>query len=659
MDHSPLNDALVLMALSIVMVWTLKRIKLTPILGYLFVGVLVGPNAMGWFPETKSIQLLAEIGVVFLLFMIGLEFSISRLIAMRHTVFGLGSIQVIISTVSGMLIAVMTGIEWKAAFVVGGALALSSTAIVAKQLSDQLEMQGRHGQLAISVLLFQDLAVVPILVIIPILASETDQAIAIPITLALAKGLLAFIILFYFGRKLLRPYYHLVASTRSSEIFTLATLFIALAAAWLTHELELSLALGAFLAGLMLSETEYKHQIQSDIRPFRDVLMGLFFISVGAQLDVSVVFDAWAWIGLLTLGLIVGKGSVIVLLTRIFGYEMPVAFRTGIVLGQAGEFGFAILVLALSNNLLNLQETQPVIAAALLSMLISPLLIRFNGPLAEYLFKSTYKSGANVPPKEIEQACKMIQHHVVICGFGRIGQNLANILREMNIQYVALDLDHSIIREAWEAGEQVYYGDSTENNVLEKAEVIRARALIITFDDPIIAEGVIIAARTLNQSMPIIVRSRDERHMEQLHEKGASNVVPESFEASMMLAIHLLQHLGISNDKAMAFVDKARKDDYKKMRGYFRGEENFDMDATETLRLHNITLTPDSFAIGKTIEETGLGNSDCQLIAVRRGVNRLEEIDTNFIFEVGDTIVIEGRPGVLNNTEKILLEGLH
>ncbi|MEM7027038.1 MAG: monovalent cation:proton antiporter-2 (CPA2) family protein [Pseudomonadota bacterium] len=659
MDHSPLNDALVLMALSIILVWTLKRFKLTPILGYLFVGVLVGPNAMGWFTEVDSIQLLAEIGVVFLLFMIGLEFSISRLIAMRHTVFGLGSIQVIISTVSGMLIAVMTGIEWKAAFVVGGALALSSTAIVAKQLSDQLEMQGRHGQLAISILLFQDLAVVPILVIIPILASNTDQAIAFPIVMALGKGLLAFVILFYFGRKLLRPYYHLVASTHSSEIFTLATLFIALAAAWLTHELNLSLALGAFLAGLMLSETEYKHQIQSDIRPFRDVLMGLFFISVGAQLDIFVVFDEWIWIGLLTAGLIIGKGSVIILLTKLFGYEMPVAFRTGLVLGQAGEFGFAILVLALSNQLLNLEETQPIIAAALISMIISPVLIRYNSTLANKLFNKTYKSGANVPPKEIEQACKSIRQHVVICGFGRIGQNLANILREMNIQYVALDLDHSIIREAWEAGEQVYYGDSTENDVLEKAEVMRANALIITFDDPTIAEGVITATRSLNKSIPIIVRSRDERHMDILHDKGASNVVPESFEASMMLAIHLLQQLGISNDKAMAFVDKARKDDYKKMRGYFRGEEDFDMDATETLRLHNISLIQDSFAIGKTLAEMELEKSECQLIAVRRGVNRLEKIESDFIFEVGDTIVVEGRPGSLNTMEKNLLEGIN
>ena len=657
MDHSALNEGLILLSLSVLMVWILKRLKFTPILGYLFVGILVGPNALGWIPELESLQLLAEIGVVFLLFMIGLEFAISRLIAMRNTVFGLGSIQVIISSLSGGTIAWMTGIEWQAALVVGGALALSSTAIVAKQLSDQLEMQGRHGLLAIGILLFQDLAVVPLLVIIPILAVNSEQSMTMPILLALAKGFLAFVLLFLIGRHLLRPFYHLVASTRSSEIFTLATLLVVLAAAWLTHALELSLALGAFLAGLMLSETEYKHQIETDIRPFRDVLMGLFFISIGAQLDMAIIIQEWFWIGLLTSGLIVGKGVVIMILTRLFGYEPPVAFRTGLVLGQAGEFGFAILILAISNGLISLQQTQPIMAAALLSMIISPVLIRYNSQLAEWVFRGRYTMGTNVPPKDLEQACISIRNHVIICGFGRIGQNLANILNEMDIRYIALDLDHSIIREAWEAGEQVFYGDSTHSEILDKAEVERASALIITFHDPQIAEKVIIATRSLNKTIPVIVRSKDDKHMDQLHERGATNVVPESFEASMVLAIHLLQHLGISPSRCMAFVDQARKDDYKKLRGFFRGEEAFGVDETQTLRFHNVTLLQDCFAIGKTPAELKLESMGATLIAVRRGQNRIEPIHQDFYFEVGDTVVIEGRPGALINAERFVMEG--
>lgn len=657
MEHSALNEGLTLLALSVFAVWILKRIKLSPILGYLLVGTVVGPYALGWLPEGNHIQLLAEIGVVFLLFMIGLEFSLSRLIAMKSTVFGLGSIQVIISTLSGGAIAWLTGIEWQGALVVGGALALSSTAIVAKQLSDQLEMQARHGQLAISILLFQDLAVVPLLVVIPILSTTTDQSLLTPLLIALTKGILAVFIMFQVGRWLLRPFYHLVARTHSAEIFTLATLLVSLTAAWLTNQLGLSLALGAFLAGLMLSETEYKHQIQTDIRPFRDVLMGLFFISVGAQLDTSIIAQEWFWIGLLTTGLIIGKGTVIVILTRLFSYELPVAFRTGLLLGQAGEFSFAVLVVAISNQLITLQEAQPIIAATLLSMLITPILIRYNSKITEAVFRGHYKSGLNTPSKELSAISETLSNHVLICGFGRIGQNLANILREMKIQYVALDMDQSLIREAWEAGENVFYGDSTHAEILEKAEIAKANALIITFDDAYIAEHVIISARSINKDVAIIVRSKDEQYMDILHEAGASNVVPESFEASMMLAIHVLQNMGISTDKSMAFVEQARKDEYRLLRGYFRGEESLGMDEMHALHLHTIILLPDSYAVGKKIIDIKFDDLKTTLIKIRRGKDRIESFNDLFQLEAGDAIVIEGKQNDILNTEKYLLTG--
>ncbi|MGB1801311.1 MAG: cation:proton antiporter, partial [Gammaproteobacteria bacterium] len=621
MDHSALNEGLTLLALSVFAVWIFKRIKLPAVLGYLLVGTLVGPYALGWLPEHESIQLLAEIGVVFLLFMIGLEFSLSRLIAMKSTVFGLGSIQVIISTVSGGIIAWLTGIDWQGALVVGGALALSSTAIVAKQLSDQLETQARHGQLALSILLFQDLAVVPLLVVIPILSTASEQSLLSPLLIALTKGTLAVFIIFQIGRRLLRPFYHLVADTHSAEIFTLATLFISLTAAWLTNHLGLSLALGAFLAGLMLSETEYKHQILADIRPFRDVLMGLFFISVGAQLDTTVLLEEWFWIGLLTLGLIAGKGSVIVILTRIFKYELPTAFRTGLLLGQAGEFSFAVLVVAISNSLITLEEAQPIIAATLLSMLITPVLIRYNSNITDYIFRGSYKSGSNIPPKELTAACETLSKHVIICGFGRIGQNLANILREMKIEYVAMDMDQSLVRQAWEAGENVFFGDSTHTEILKKAELARASALLITFDDAHIAEHVISSARSINKDIAIIVRSKDEQHMDDLHNAGASNVVPESFEASMMLAIHVLQNLNIPTDKSMNFVEQARKDEYHLLRGYFRGEESLAIDEVYGLHLHTVILLPDSHAVGKSITNIKFKELKTTLVKLRRRKN--------------------------------------
>jgi CPA2 family monovalent cation:H+ antiporter-2 len=407
----------------------------------------------------------------------------------------------------------------------------------------------------------------------------------------------------------------------------------------------------------MLSETEYKHQIETDIRPFRDVLMGLFFISVGAQLDVSIIFREWFWIGLLTTGLVVGKGIVIAILTRLLGYELPIAFRTGLILGQAGEFGFAVLMVAISNNLLTLQETQPIIAAALLSMLITPILIRYNGRITERLFRGAYIAGLNAPIKELDSACETLSGHVIICGFGRIGQNLANILREMNISYVALDLDHSLIQQAWEAGENVFYGDSTRSEILKKTELVRASALIITFDDALIAEKIIRSARQINTNIPIVVRSKDDQYMDNLHSVGATNVVPESFEASMMLAIHVLQHMGISTDKSLAFVTQARKDDYRQLRGYFRGEESLGMDEPDALRLHTVILSPDSYAVGKSMDIINLEKINTTILAVRRGRDRLDSFDKSFQFEIGDAVVIEGIQSAVLNAEKYLLRG--
>ena len=658
MDHSALNGALILLALSSIVVWVLKRLQLPAIPGYLCVGIAVGPYALGWLPESEIIQSLAEVGVVFLLFMIGLEFSLSRLVAMKATVFGLGSVQVVISTLSGATIVWLTGISWQSALIVGGALALSSTAIVARQLTTQREIQAPHGRLAIAILLFQDLAVVPLLVIIPILAAgDTQSSLTIPILIALVKGLLAFLVVFGIGHYLLRPFYHLVAAARSAEIFTLATLSIVLSAAWMTSQLGLSLVLGAFLAGLMLSETEYRHQIQTDIRPFRDVLMGLFFISVGVQLDVSIILKEWFWIGLLMLGLIIGKGAVIMILTRLSGYVSSVAFSTGLVLGQAGEFGLAILVVALSHELISLQDVQPIIAGMLMSMLISPLLIRYNSDLAKWLFRGKSESDVNSPPEQLVSACEDISGHVIICGFGRIGQNLAHILREMDIDYIALDLDQSLINEAWEAGENVFYGDSTHVGILKNAGIGNARVLVITFDDPDIAGNIIHVSRLANAVIPIVVRSKDDRHMDKLYENGASNVVPESFEASMVLSMHVLQRLNVPIDKSMVFVNRARENGYRHLRGFFRGEEALSLEDPGTRRLHTVILSPDSYAIGKSPVEIDLDATNALLTVVRRGRDRIETFDSAFRFETGDAVVVEGDQTAVDNAEKRLLIG--
>lgn len=657
MEHSIFLDILILMALSVVAVATLRRFKLSPILGYLFVGVISGPYALGWLPESDAIHLLAEIGVVFLLFTIGLEFSISQLVAMRAAVLGLGGAQVVISITVAGFIAYFAGMPWEASLIIGAILALSSTALVGKQLNEQLEIQSRHGRLSISVLLFQDIAVVPFLVIIPILASDGDQHLGSALLIALAKGALAFAIMYAIGRYALRPVFHAVSSVKSTELFTITTLLIALTAAAITESLGLSLALGAFLAGMMLGETEYRHQIEVEIRPFRDILMGLFFISVGGLLSIGIVIENWFWIFLIVAGLIILKGLLIAFLTRIMGYEGGVAFRTALVLAHGSEFGFALLTLALQHKLMSDADAQPILAALIFSMALAPILIRYNGKLAKKFFKDSYLKGRQLQTTRVSAACSDLSDHVILCGFGRIGQNLAGFLKEERIEYVGLDTNPSVIKEAWEAGEPVYIGDSTHKDMLKAAGLNRAKALVVTFDVAHTATRIIEAVRRSNGDIPIIVRTRHDKHLEQLEQAGASEVVPDALEASMNLASHLLRLLNVDEDEVNRLIRNARENKYQRLRQVFSGDKLDTIEDMSRNRKHTVVLPPGSHAIGHAIGELGLASDHLSLHSMRRGHERYTPPSTDTVLQAGDALILQGASEDLAHAEKILLRG--
>ena len=520
MEHSVLNDILILLAICVAAVAAFRRFNLPPILGYIFVGIIVGPHALGWLEESKVTQLLGEIGVVFLLFTIGLEFSIAQFQAMMRTLLGLGGMQVLIGTVSGAIIAWGLGIPWQAAVVVGGALAMSSTAIVIKQLTEQLELQSQHGRLSLGILLFQDIAAVPFLVMIPILAAGNGQPIALPLLYALLKGAVVFVGILILGRWALRPLFHHMAALRSRELFTFTVLLVSLAAAWITYAMGLSLALGAFIAGMMLAETEYRHQIDVEIRPFRDVLLALFFVTVGMVLDLAMISPLWPWIVLLVLGLVFGKGIVIALLTRVVGYSTDVSVRTGTVLGHGGEFGIALLAVAVLTGLLSLDKSQPILTAIIISMALAPILIRFNGLVGDFLKARTGQRELANHEQEIAAAVKNLRGHVIICGFGRVGQNVASLLREVGFEYVGLDLDPVRVKEAWEDGKKVYYGNAVHREILEAAGLGQARALVISIDDVHGGLKILHAARSLRTDVPILVRAPDDAKLDELLDAG-------------------------------------------------------------------------------------------------------------------------------------------
>lgn len=649
MTHHIIDGVLILLACSVVAVLIFRRLQMPSILGYLLVGVVVGPHALDLLDDSELIHLLAEIGVVFLLFTIGLEFSINQFWSMRRVVIGLGGAQVLLSSAIGALIAWLSGLGWPGAVVAGGALALSSTAIVVKQLDEQLELHSRHGRLALGVLLFQDLAVVPFLVAIPILAGSHLEGIWQQFGLALLKGVAALGIMLAAGRWIMRPLFHGVAAARSTELFTLNVLLVTLTAAWVTYLLGLSLALGAFLAGMMLSETEYRHQIETEIRAFRDVLMGVFFVSIGLQLNLSALLSVWPWVVLMLAGLIVGKGLVVMLLTRLAGYEAGVALRTAMALAHGGEFGFALLALALNRGLLSSANSQTILATVILSMALAPLLLRYNGRAAKALFARAYFKSRVTQTRQLGWAARELSDHVILCGFGRVGQNLARFLRAEGIEYVALDLDPYIVRDAWDAGEHVFYGDSTHGEILRAAGLSRARLLVITFAEAHTAERIIEQARKRRADIPILVRTLEERDLDRLARAGASAVIPEILESSLLIARTMLERLDVAPEAIDELIEHERADRYRSLRGRFRGEAEQLPEA-----LHSVVIHGDSSAIGRTLHDFDFDAWGVHVEALRRAGIRGEEPDPTLVLGEGDVLVLRGAADALARAEEEL-----
>ena len=651
-----LNEVLILLLLSVVSVAIFRRANIPAVLGYLVVGLLAGNNAFGFIHDSHAIEQIAEIGVVFLLFTIGLEVSIPRLIAMRNIVFGVGVVQVVVSTLSTIGIGVWLGLSWQAAFAVGGALAMSSTAIVVKLLTEQYELHQLHGNISLGVLLFQDLAVVPFLVLIPIFADPETDSLLVPISLALAKGALAFAVIFYAGQYLVRPAIRLIASTHSSELFTLFILLVALVAAWLTAQLGLSLAMGAFLAGIMLAETEYQHHVENEIRPFRDVLMGLFFISVGTQFDWQVILFEPLAVIILTLGLVVGKGVAIMIIAALSGFEKGVAIRSGILLGQGSEFGFAVLAVAIATGLLSLELSQPIIAAIILSMAISPLLIRHNEAIA-CRYAPEYSASLRKSEASLEEACSELKDHVLLCGFGRTAQNLAQFLRRSNMSFVALELNSDIVNEAREAGEPVFFGDASNPDVLQLAGVERARVVVVSFTDIDSAEHITRSVRQNHGDVPLLVRTLDDRHLERLLELGADEVIPDTVESSMMLARHTLSVLGESDSNINDLLDEAREGHYARIRAYFHSVNDVDLRTPDNHHLHSIEVLASYHAV-----DNNIGALRCldriKVIGLRRnGVNSDNPLPETKL-KAGDVLIIEGHPDDIQAAEIEVMSGL-
>ncbi|MCG7866851.1 MAG: monovalent cation:proton antiporter-2 (CPA2) family protein [Candidatus Thiodiazotropha taylori] len=659
MNIHTLQIILLLLAVSVLTVTLFRRMHLPPILGYLIVGILVGPFGGGLIASNEDTRFLAEFGVVFLLFTIGLEFSLPQMMAMKGAVFGLGGTQVLLTSIIAAVIAWLFGLESSAALITGAVLALSSTAIVTKQLSEQVELNTDHGRLGISILLFQDLAVIPMLVIIPLLSAGGSDGLLMPLVWALVKATAVFAVIMAFGHWILRPLFHEIARARSAELFTMTVLLVSLAAAWLTHEAGLSLALGAFLAGMMLGETEYRHQIEADIRPFQDVLLGLFFITVGMRVDLSSLLPILHWVTLAAIVLIAFKAGIIFLIGYLSKRPIEASFRSGLLLAQGGEFGFVLLDLSLESSLLPSGTSQILFAAIIISMVISPFLIRYNGRLAQ-LFCSLRSSTVNQRPlDELVHEAEHLEQHVIICGYGRIGQNLGRLLQNEGFPYVALDLDPTVVQEAHEAGEPVHFGDASRQEIIQAAGIDRAAVVVITFEEHTTALKILHHLKSNYPDIQVLVRTRDDTHMETLELAGATEVMPEAVEASLMMGGQLLLLLKVPGSRILKIMREIRENHYKLLRDFYHGQEALDIEHDEGFqeRLHTVTLPERAFAVGHTIEDLHLWDWEVSVTAVRRGGIRGEAPGPETRLKEGDVLVLAGTPHHLEHAEGLLLYG--
>ncbi|MEN9911944.1 MAG: hypothetical protein RI956_388 [Pseudomonadota bacterium] len=641
--HSILELVLTLLVTAVIVVVLFKRLNLPALLGYLAAGLLLGASVLNLVKAGTAMQALAEFGVVFLMFSIGLEFSLPKLFAMRRAVFLIGGLQVTLSLVICIALSVvlqiclvyglptpylLENLNWRTGVVLGGILAMSSTAIVIKSLAEQLQLDTPHGRTVLGVLLFQDLAVVLLLVLIPAL-TQPPQTLLWALGLAFIKATVLLTLLLIFGQRWMQRLFDLIARQQSRELFTITVLLITLGLAWVTEIAGLSLALGAFVAGMLIAETPYRHAVEEDIKPFRDVLLGLFFLTLGMQLDLTVLIRQPLWVFLLFLLPMLLKAMLVYIIVKhrkLGAGSMQTAVRSSLAVCGAGEFGFVLLNLANINKaipLINQDLLQVLLASMVLSMIVTPLLLQHSSRLSIYFIQFVHRLNSrklntvgmndelwfNQSLKVHKRAVKnnILNDHVIVLGYGRSGQTVAQLLRAQGCTVVALDLDPDRIREAKAAGHRVDYGNATQQHSLTNLGLSKARILIITFSNTAEQLKVLQDVQSLAPHLPVVVRTLHEVGDTDYHyllQAGNTHIdiVPERLEGTLMLASHALLRLGIPMRKMLHAVQQARGQGYQNISSYFHGvDDSNNSPSFDDIRLHTVVLTESAWAVGKTV----------------------------------------------------------
>jgi len=553
-----LREVLIFLVVAVMVVPLFGRFKVSPILGFLIAGVLIGPFGLRAISGVEEVRQFAELGIVFLLFKVGLDLSLDRLVQMRRLVFGLGSTQVVITGAVISVVAHLWGNNATSSIVIGFALALSSTAIVTKLLVEGNAIASTHGRTSFSVLLFQDLAVVPILLLVALLTGSEDGSLLAASALALGRAALAVAVIALLGRFVLRRLFRFVAAAKRPEVFMAMTLLTILVTAVGTAYAGLSMALGAFMAGLMLAGTEFRHQIESDIAPYEGLLLGLFFLSVGMGIDLSIVGPLYIELVASVVGLMIIKGVIMIGAAILFGLTFANAVRSGVLLSQAGEFAFVVFAAAsiVPNELLSAEVAQFMTVVAAATMIISPMLPFVANRLGERL------DSENAHRNQNDLDFSGLRDHVIIAGFGRSGQMVAKVLETEGIPYVGVDTDAKLIGQCRAAGETAFFGDGTSAHILERLAIDRAGAVLVTMNDTHAAGRTLSEVRRNWPKVPVFVRARDAAHSQELRRLGADHIVPEALESSLQLSGRVLVAMGTPTEAVNEIIEQFRDNEY-------------------------------------------------------------------------------------------------
>ncbi len=653
-----LQDILILLVFSVVIVFVLQRLKLPSIIGFLLTGVVIGPYGLSLIKAVAQVEILSEVGVILLLFVIGMELSIKQLVSIKKTVFIGGFLQVGLTVGVAALVYNLLGNSWNESVFVGFLFSLSSTAIVLKTLQDRQEISAPHARNALAILIFQDIIVVPMMLVTPMMAGVSSN-ITMDILMLLVKSVIVIVLTYISARYVVPRLMHAVAKTNSKELFLLVTITLCFAIAFLTAEIGLSLALGAFIAGLIISESEYSHQATSIILPFRELFTSFFFVSVGMLLDLSFFLHHIPIILILVLVVLIIKASVATIAVAILKYPTKTAILTGLALFQVGEFAFILSKIGIDFNLLTPQTNQYFLSVSIMSMMVTPFVIIFSDNIANKALGVKRKLGLkrDLDPNKIEEIeTPQLENHLVIIGYGMNGSNLAKAATASNIPFIVIEMNAEIVKREKAKGLPIIFGDATNDHILETVNLSKARAAVIAISGNTDTQKIVRNIRSISDSLYLVVRTRYVKETSELLALGADEVIPEEFETSIQIFEHILHNFLVPEGDIVQLINKVRADNYQMFKGELNGRKTYRTSELADFNIKSLRMRSDSNKfLGKPLKELNLrAIYGINILAIKRKDKLLESIQPDETIKQGDIIYIQGDQSKVEEFYKLI-----